>query len=299
MKRIVLACCLWAASAALPAVDLDDPQDNLHAFLRIRASLGGEDVVTWWKGSVFAVRPEQRPERIFGFEGINVARIEAQPDGSYRMLTREYAVYRDPRSGAILSEWKNPYTGETNTVFHVQNDPVNNTFAAVTRDGTPRRLPFVRLGEDVILGLDVPLAYPNPIDPKVYPKESSGPMYVGSEHFGFFAKWADVADSGKLNVPMTLSWARQSPWLPWMRMGDTPGVLLFSAWGKKLGSIEEVTPDFLAHLREQAPEYLSAPKEYVQPNATSWTVYKRLVLDAAATSDGPADRTPKSESPTP
>lgn len=275
-----------AACAAQPparaALDLGDAADNLSAWVKMRGDLSGADTVTWWQGQVFAAVPGEKPKLLFGFEGLNVARFEPLPGGGFRMLSREYAVYRDPVSGAILKDWQNPWTGTTVPVFHVQNDPVNHDIGVPTADGhAPRLLPMREHGGDVIVGLDVPLAYPNPIPPERWPEHSSGPLYVGSEHFGFYARKAELDDPRRSSVPISIAWFREGPWLPWMRMGQRPGLLIYSGYGKKLiGGVAELPAEFRAHLEAEAPRFLSAPREYVQPNATTWTVYRKAVLEA-------------------
>lgn len=277
-----------AGTAAAADLDLSQPGDNLKAFLKMRTSLDGKDTVTWWYGQVFAAVPDERPKLLFGFEGMNVARAEQQKDGSWRMLSREYAVYKDPQTGQILEQWKNPWTAEEVPVFQVQNDPVNNVFGTPDKAAPPRLLPLRVVGDDVILGFDVPLAYPNPIPPDRWPEQSTGPMYVGSEHFGFYARLADLNDAAQASTPIHIAWFRQAPWLPWMRMGDRPGLLIYSGYGKKLlGGVAQLPPELHAHIRKHAPEFLSAPKEWSQPNATSWTVYKRKVLEALPAEDAP------------
>jgi len=282
MRRFSLAAVLSSALLfsvfCMPVqakVDLTDSAQSTEAYVRMRGNTAGEDAVTYWSGSVLAVMPDTKPVLLFGFEGMNVARFVKLPDGKWRMLSREYAVYKDPKTGEILKQWQNPYTGEMNTVFDVQNDPVNNTTG-----GFP--MPFRPMGKDVILAFDVPLGYPNPIQPDKYPKESTGAMYVGSEHFGFFAKLKDLDNTRLKSVPITFSWARQSPWMPWMRMGDTPGLLMFNAWGKKLdGGFDALPKKFREYILETAPKYRDAPREDVQPNATTWTEYKKQVLEAS------------------
>jgi hypothetical protein len=284
--RSLVAVMLLVSATAVGAKDLDlsNPEDNLKAFLKMRASLDGKDTVTWWTGQVFAAVPDERPRLLFGFEGMNVARIEKTDDGNWRMLSREYAVYKDPATGEILESWNNPWTQSAVKVFHVQNDPVNNNFGGAPKDGAPARLlPLKRHGNDVILGLDVPLAYPNPISPKEFPLNSTGEMYVGSEHFGFYARMSELANPKTQSAPISIAWFREAPWLPWMEMGDRPGLLIYSGYGKKLmGGIDELPAAFKAYIEAKAPEYLTAPKHWVQPNATSWTVYKSKVLDAKA-----------------
>jgi Protein of unknown function (DUF1838) len=278
--------CLLSSNDALAAksrntkvVDFNDPAQSVDAFIRMRADSSGKDSVTWWYGSMFVVLPNEAPKRVFGFEGFNVARMEKQADGSTRMLTREYAIYRDPKTNAILKSWENPYTNKTVAVFDVQNDPVNQTFGRKNAEGKVFPMPFKVLGPDIQLGFDVPLSYPNPIDPKKYPMSANHPMYTGSEHFGFFAKKADFDNHRMTSVPVGISWSRTSPWMPWMQMGDKPGYVMFTAWGKKLGGIAEISADFLEHVKSTQPKFLTAPKDFVEPNATTWTVYKALVLE--------------------
>ena len=266
--------------AAKTKIDLENPADNLSAFLKMRGNIDGSDTVMWWSGQIFAVIPQEKPALLFEFEGINVARLVHQSDGSWRMLTREYAVYKDPRTGEILDRWQNPYTKADVAVFNVQNDPVNSSFGSLGRDGKPRMLPLLEMGGDCILGFDVPLAYPNPISQEKFPEHSTGPTYTGSEHFGFYSRIDELSDPRLTSVPTFLAWFREGPWLPWMKMGQRPGLMVYSGYGKKLmGGIDEIPPAFLAHLRERAPKYLSAPREFVTPNATSWTVFLREVLE--------------------
>jgi Protein of unknown function (DUF1838) len=268
-------------------VDFSQAEQSVDAFIRLRGNTTGQDTVTYWVGSAFAVLPGMAPKRIFAFEGFNVARMVKQPDGSWRMLSREYAVYRDPKSNEILTTWRNPMTEKTNTVFHVQNDPVNQTFGRKDEQGKMFPMPFKVMGTDVQLGFDIPISYPNPIDPKTYPLASGSALYTGSEHFGFFAQKADFDNPKLTSVPMQISWARTSPWLPWMQMGDKPGYMFFSAWGKKLNSVNELSPDLLAHVKAAQPKFLSAPRDFFQPNATTWSEYKRLVLEAPQKANSP------------
>ena len=137
-------------------VDFQDPEQSLQSFIRMRADSSGKDSVTYWKGSVFAILPGAAPKRILGFEGFNVAHVEKQADGSWKMLTREYSVYRDPKSGAILKTWENPYSQQTNTVFDVQNDPVNQSFGQASADGKRYAMPWIVAQNQVQLGFDVP-----------------------------------------------------------------------------------------------------------------------------------------------
>ncbi len=266
-----------AAANATPsaAPDLVSAAGQLETFMRMRASADGSEVFANWWVTVFAVMPGERPREIMRLDGFNVGRFVKKPDGSAEFISREVAYYRDLKTGQILKEWANPFTQEKNTVLTVANDPVNSRYPA-PKAGEAGRFPLMGAGDDVFLRLDIPLAYPNALQPAEYPAESTGPTYLASEHFTFFSKAADLRDRGKASVPLTYAWARTGPWLPWMKMGQRPGYLLYSGHGRKFASFSELPADIQAATRADFPLYMKAPETYVTPNETSWTYYKKL-----------------------
>ena len=241
----------------------------------MRASNDGKEVFANWWVTVFAVVPGERPREIMKLEGYNAGRFAKNADGSAEFISREVAYYKDSRTGEILKEWKNPFTNEMNTVITVANDPVNSKYAA-PKAGEAGRYPFMVSGDDVFLRLDVPLAYPNALQPAEFPAESSGPTYLASEHFTFFGKTTDLQNKSLASVPLTYAWARTGPWLPWMKMGTRPGYILYSGHGRKYASFAELPADIQAYTRANFPLYVSAPASYTTPNETSWTYYKKL-----------------------
>ncbi|QOW21968.1 MULTISPECIES: DUF1838 family protein [Lysobacteraceae] len=263
-----------AAQAAGPALDLSTDAGNVAALVKMRCSLDqDEDVILWWSGTVFAQLPQKAPSALLGFEGYNICRAEKQADGVWRMLTRELTFYRDLKTGKIIDEWDNPMTGERNSVLQVANDPVNQT---LNPPGRPSTLPWVEAGDELMFTMNIPLTYPNPLPPKDFPKQSSGEMYTGSEHFMFFVPRVQMEDPARSQADVSYGWTRIGPWLPWMEMGQAPGNLLYIAQGNKKASISALPADIQERVRSTYPEYATAPREWVEPNMTSWTLYKQL-----------------------
>jgi hypothetical protein len=264
----VIASTLVASEA--PAYDLTDPKVSNDAFVRMRADTSGKDAYADWHTTVFIVEPGKRAVPVMRLDGFNVGRAIRRDDGSYQWLSREVAYYRDLKTGAIIDKWQNPVTGQMNDVLQVINDPVNSVF-------TPARaMPWRVKGDDVFLTFDVPLAYPNALQPADYPEESSGPMYFATESFMFFAKMADFKNEKLTSVPSTYSWARTGPWLPWMKMGQRPGYVLYTGQGKKLGSAAELDPVVREYTEKNHPDFMKAPATLVTPNETSWTYYRKV-----------------------
>lgn len=269
----LLAASAMALSAQVQALDLSTAAGRTEALVKMRCSLDpAEHVLLWWEGTLFAQEPGKKAQPLLGFEGYNICRSEKLEDGTWRLFTRELTFYRDLATGQIVDHWDNPFTGERNEVLHVANDPVNTVLNAPGRD-IP--LPFARAGGQVMLTLNIPLAYPNPLSPAEFPAESSGPLYVGSEHFMFFAPEAAMADPALDQVPVTYGWTRVGPWLPWMKLGQRPGQLLYVGQGTKR-TLDELPEDIRQRIVAQYPGYTRAPDTWVQPNATSWSEYRRL-----------------------
>ncbi|MFF0860832.1 DUF1838 family protein [Nonomuraea sp. NPDC003560] len=227
-------------------------------FIRVRASADGAETISYWTGDVYGWQDDDGPHHLFGFEGLNVAR--ARPaDGGWELLTREAALYLDPRTREPIDVWDNPLTGRSVEVQHVFNDPVNQRLGAYP-------VPVTRLGEQVVYNADIRLSYPSPLPVAKYPENSARDTYRALELFQFFASAADV-ESGMPSVPAVFSWCRVSPWLPWMAMGQRPGGLVYHCRGAKVADVP-------GRLRDRVGEhFLHAPEEWTAPNVTSWTAF--------------------------
>jgi Protein of unknown function (DUF1838) len=256
-------------------IDLSAPRDNMRAFVRARASLDGSDTVTWFAGNVHAWMPGGKFAHLLAFEGYNVSRI-VEAEGGYDLLTREAVFYQDPRTGEILERWTNPLTQAEVDVVHVWNDPVNQQFRLEGPRG-PWNVPVTSIGDDVFFNVDVFLAYPSPLPRAQYPLNSQDDLYQAAELFQFFCKQADLADASSASVPSQVSWTRIAPWLPFMEMGERPGQLVYHGRGAKVaGGYPDVPSHIRDYVEKHHPQFASAPREFTQPNETSWTYFRTL-----------------------
>ncbi|NLP05042.1 DUF1838 family protein [Candidatus Fermentibacteria bacterium] len=268
--------CIPLLAAAATGLDLSLPADNCEAFLRTRCSLDCTEVFFHWRGDIYSIVPGEPSELLFLGEGFNVARLEPVENG-YMMLSREVFLYRDPDTGEILDSWENPFTGETVRVVHVLNDPVNSVIPRTLGD-RGFSVPCTILEDGTVAwDLDILLFYPSPLPRDSFPLYSGSDMYQGCEMFQFFTTLDALEDTSSASVPCHISWTRAGPWLPWMRMADRPGWLLYHCTGGKIASWEAMPPEIRQWVESGHPEFAHAPSEYTRPNSTSWSYFRELL----------------------
>lgn len=257
-------------------LDLSKPEDNLTAFVKMRASLDeNEETTYWWKGSIWSMVPGERSRKLFDMEAYNIAKIR-KVEGGYEMLTREVAIYLDPETGEILEEWENPWTGKKVDVLHVWNDPVNQQFMLEGRFG-PWGVPYNKMyNGTIVMNSDIFLLYPSVLPKTEYPLNSRSDMYQAAELFQFFFSEEDMNNPNLTNIDANISWTRISDFLPWMEMADLPGQLVYHCRGHKLPNSYADLPAYLReYVERKFPQFASAPDEFVTPNETSWTYFKK------------------------
>jgi hypothetical protein len=245
-----------------------------------------------WEGRMLARVPGERDRVLFGVVGINVrqcARLTDPVRGpGFRSVSREIMLYLDPASGEIIDQWLNPWTGETVRVIHVANDPVNMRAPthALREDGTPHQLRLRRYGDTLVASNEVPLFYTNPLAGDY--QDYVGGHYHAMEIFNTFYPAADLLDSRVERIRESrISWQRISGWLPWMKMGGRPGLLVFNATGFSTFDKARVAPILRQALNERYPGYWTPPPlDDARPNETTWTV-TRKAIDAERAQRGP------------
>lgn len=265
-------------------IDFSNPAENLRAFVKLTGSLDSSVETTgWFGGTIYAVQGNtQVIKPIIGVEGCGVNRIVQKGDNLYRIFNREFAVYKDLETGRYLDHWQNPLSGETVEVFPIQNKTVTAEIAPIHRqdfDGTMVEFPFSppwTVMQGIAFNvLEVHTAFPNPMTPEEWPRESAGPINRTSEMFNRAANYAELADPNMPHANSTGTWVRISPWLPWMLMGQSDGYLLYRTFIKRVGDSSNLPPPLLEYMSKNYPDFLSAPplSSWGKPNDSSFSVY--------------------------
>lgn len=253
-----------------PELDLDDPETNFNAMLKIRGDTSGADFFFAFPGQATAMIPQEGNYRCFRTFGLGAGRIEEVAEG-WRIYNREVLYFLDPQTGEILNEWSNPFLGGKKVeVFHIANDPVNGVFA---RQGNPvlsPPYPYIMSGDVIAFQWDFYILKPAAMRRADYPLYSSGDLDQHAELWGIQGRKSDVLNPDITSGNCSLSWTRVADWLPFMEMGNSPGFMTFhSQCVKMLGGVTDLPRYILDHTEKHYPKYLEAPREWNGPQMTS------------------------------
>jgi Protein of unknown function (DUF1838) len=243
-------------------------------FVKTRCTTDGTPSFLAWSGYLYSFMPNEPKRKLFQIVGMSVGRCIDKGDGAWDFTSREVQLYLDPKTGEIIRHWQNPWTGEMLPVVHVANSPIQGTFR--------HNIPAEVEGDTATFIFDLFGHYPNPLadDPK-FAEYCDRPMYNSVELFKLAVPIADLEDSTTTTVSkLVLSWNRVGPWLPWMKMGQREGNLIYSASGKKVKDFNALPEILQREIETRVPMFKNAPSEKIEgEEMTSWQYFK-LHFDA-------------------
>jgi len=273
---------LLISTAHAESIDPNTAEGAVKLNRKVQCSLNdGEEMVYYWTGRAYSRVTGERDKHLFNLEGMNIRQCFETNDPvrgvGYKLRTREILLYLDPKTNEILESWENPWTGETNEVIQVLNDPVNHTAYGKTKSGEVTPFDLKDTNGTFFVKFEVPLFYTNPMGGS-YQKYVGG-TYHATEIFDFNGSTEELLDASKSTAYPIISWIRISDWLPFMEMNGRTGTLYMNSMGKKLESYDQMSDLMKNFIAEQAPKYRHAPPEDdARRNETSWT-YTKKILD--------------------
>ena len=288
------------ASAAGKAQPLDpaNADDQLRIQVKMSCSLvEGTPTLYWWSGRMWARVPGEPNRLLFNVHGMNMRQCRVKQDPvrgfCYRSVSREVMLYLDPVTNEVVRRWKNPWSSEEVDVVHVANDPVNarDWYCSRDKDGKPvDRSDNLSFKDDLLLegGGAARLFYKSPLAGEY--QDYVGGTYHAMEFGTSAASAREALDAGDSELQDTLiSWVRISRWLPWMKMGDRDGLVVFHTAGMRLDSWEQLPEVVRREVDMNYPTYKAPPPlDDPRPNETSWTVFKKFI-DERRAKESPAN----------
>jgi hypothetical protein len=301
-RRSMLGMAMAAGGvAAMPALaagkkgrrplDLRDPADHLRMYIKMSASEEeGAETLLVYEGTTFAVTEGTNLVPLYGMVGFSPVRTFRQPDGAWQILANEAAVFTDLATGAALDTWRNPYLDNREVeVWHLRTGPVNlriDPKKPISVGGWRLLRPssygtdgfFMPVSEhdgNYIVALDAQANRKNPLDPAMWPAESSGPNMRYSEHNTWRVNKAEIENPNIPSPQIFAAWHTNKEWRPWMLMGQRPGHIYNHLVAYKVKSIADAPRVVIDYYAKRAPEYLTAPKAWTGSYLTDWDHFKK------------------------
>ena len=239
-------------------LNLDDPWDNLTAYLKARSDISGAISVSWTQGFVYSHIPGQPARKLMMGQGVKCTRC-IKDDKGYEFLERECVIFSDAETGEPLKTWRNPFTERMVDVFHIQNASAGGHIDAVGSRGQ-HHTTYMEHAGDVTFFIDLFYSSPSKLSVKDYPTYAASDVYEGAGIYHFHAKRADLDNASLMSAPVTTSHTGVRQWLPWMEMGHWAGGVVMPSRGKKLANgIADLPKPLRAWMEKNSPEFLTAP----------------------------------------
>ncbi len=258
-----------AASHAAPAaeaVDLNDPQAKLDAFVRMRCQPGGAKGFMWYEGTFFGKRHGEAAVALLGISGFSWNRAVRQADGNYLYELQEAGYHTDLATGARVDRWKNPLNGLTVEPRHYRSGqktrftperviPAQPMPEGIAYDG---RISAARVLHDMVwISEDLLVRSPNPRERYDDPLEYCGPYRISTSLATLQSPLAAVRDPDRTFTPCSLSYVTVNSWRSWMLMGEAPGTITWRLMGRKLRSPDQLGKPLRSWLSEEHPDLLA------------------------------------------
>jgi Protein of unknown function (DUF1838) len=244
---------------------------DAQQWVKTRSSLDqNQATFLTWTGSIYAFVPGEKRNRLFKMVGMSVSRCIPVEEGVWDFTSRELTYYLHPDTGEVLNQWENPWTGASLTVMHIANNPVQGRFKS--------NFPAYVEEDNTTFVFDIFSNYPNPLaaEPK-FAAYSPNPNYQAAELFKLTVPSEELLNPEMSSVyKLKLYWDRIGPWVPWMKMGDRPGQLIYSAYGSKVSGVSELPQLLQDEINTRLPLYKNAPLSFLEvEDSTSWIYFQK------------------------
>ncbi len=212
------------------------------------------------RGHVWAYFNEGNLDPLFSMINYNVTRWRQVDEHNYEATMNEVALFTRFDTDEVITQWDNPYTGETVEIQQYVVGPIyiqNGLEGTVTDENAtmlPKNMEWWTVGGKLFIPTRSTFAFPNPLQPEVWPKASVGPTFHWDSFMFFAADIADLENPDLTMAPAISHYQETLNWNPWMLMGQRPGRQLSRGYGCKLRSLDEMPANLRARLDEHSPE---------------------------------------------
>jgi hypothetical protein len=236
--------------------------EAVEAWVRLKGDAGGATTFEWVSGSAFGVPADGPSVLLFRMESVTVRRFEKIGPASY--IEKNYAcrLYRDPQSGEFVDHFLNPLTGRDVVVTSrcsaapaVRYTPdkvelLSDMKFESTALGGPMQLEKLSLGDVTVIRRNVRAQFVSP---------STGELRRELSVDSFTTTPRALANKKLRMLAPAYHWEAVGGWMADLAMGDRPGRMLWSVFGRNYRTVEALPADFRQALLQRVPDALQRP----------------------------------------
>lgn len=247
----------------------------LHAWLKGLGRLDDGPVFWWFTGITHGLTAEGGLQPLFRHENFSFGHYRRENAQRNVSVMQDVTLYRDLETGALLTDFANPYTGRTVRVDEIVTKDINNYYDldagfGFLADGNmieqPLELETVEVAGLRWMTRTMDWQLPNPLDPKEHAVAYTGPLVRLQMETTLRLATAELANSALYSVPATSGYEAVTPWFPWLEMGGYEGHLITRAVGVKLESFDLLPADIISVTEQRFPGCLSGRSDPPESN---------------------------------
>ena len=252
-------------------MDFNEPAARLQATVKLRGSLDGSATLWWYRGNQYAV-VDREQHLLWQVEGAQLGKYVQRDDGSWDHVFRDVMFYLHPETSELMTEFKNPYTGEINQppVMKVGPFTTNHSVAGAVVEMPPgmppgamevrwHYEPTVVQGNQVFIRETGTTRIANPARESDQPGVSTKEYFVINDFFTLVGNTRDLLDDEVTSAPAVTNYASLNEWTPWLAMGDREGAVLGRGNSVKLGSFAELPEQLTSLIQQSEPGFFEDP----------------------------------------
>lgn len=255
---------LIAGPLPLSAAASLQQSDLLNTYVRLAGS-HDDRLIIWWMDGVRYGVVDAVAKPLYGMKVGMFHKYYRQPDDSFLIAFFELTYYTDLQTGELLTEFNNPYTGETNKVRQVRLGP---EVRRLTENGlTPPEgkglKDYIRnydnsLGPAVIR--DDSMWIPSSVEATIKFPKPTAPTIQLNLYTTVSGSLTDATNKNLASADCSVSFTNILRWEPWMKMGEHAGHMMSKADGKKMERVSELPDDYMKCAQAAHPKYINNPE---------------------------------------
>ncbi len=223
----------------------------LDGLVKVRNRAGGGRVFWHYEGDFYGKVHDERAVALMRIEGVSISRFIRRRDGAYEWSLVEAGYFIDRDSGDVLDDWENPLNGVIVQPRHYRSRQ-RAVMKFVGPDGF-KPLGFTMPPDAQFRGdLSGPIIHGDVVwfseelflrmlSSSSETRDPGAPsVRVATSLATWQASLSDVLDTSRDFAPSTLNYTTINSWRPWMRMGETPGVISWRLLGSKHQDRDEI-----------------------------------------------------------